>query len=1197
MADMLLVPMAVDALPVTEAALESDFRLQQPMADFSALPTGTEIGSERRPFDGSQIGRLAPPFGGEVPPATGIHLHWAVPRAFLHASKSSAEKSWQTIPAPDRWLVTRLALSAKGGEVYRSHFVVESDRLLKRATSASGLVHPTVPIDEPMASGGPRPGFRYIGARYDLAEWAEGEGERLQPFTALGHGSITFASYYPNSSTVFGFHDSAAALSDAAGGEPAVRLLYQITGWYAKADSLADAATRKALAEFWRIDAATHYSGCLIHGRTPRIVWSPKGPFVQRARPPIDFALSDHGEDALAAQLAHWTGIPELESFCAGLMHGLDQAGGDTVDALAQFRRARQNSGFAKLDGGREWRISPSESEKGKLDSLPPLPDHFDPVLRELNTRERELTADEGRLAVLRRDLFVDWCRYQSVLYGDTMIPFDPAWTETARSIVLEAAGIASALAKVIAGSRRSADDLAATLAAQIPKDYRLEPASLPSFQLPLNPVLVMLGEGARPFDRDQGRRPPPPGEGKSPDLRLPCRKANQVLSSIVFRKSGAEALVLSIAAKAEAGLGRLPVALRARAGELIDEALLLDPVFAASAHGKVIAPDLPLAKAIAALATAGPWLVEPLSLEGVEVHLRGALPPLSFAGSGDDEPPAFMPLFGQYEVAYAADRPDHLAPDFLLANAVWSADGDLDLFPDNPRTEGEVVRYRGMGVLSGLSLAPLLDAARGVDQRVPGLNLAAAFAPLAGLQPMAMELSGLNQAMVSLDQRPQMRVYDPYASSPRADEAALVRGAIGLESVASPQERAHFSPLRAGTMALRKIRLLDVFGRVRDDYPDNVRYAARLRTLGFDGETKEAARLRPRLLHPARLDLGWLAVDGRASTNHPNSSPVFGWLLVNRMDNGIAVFNPDGGRVFALSLEGERVDILAPPGGGDEPDNDELKAFLAPFTGLGGSAALKTVLRAISKSLETVQPERSAESGNLALLVGRPLALVRARASFETHGPTPREQSWADYAYRTANDVRERTTGGVPELKLPLHFGDASEYNDGAVLIWAHDKRTGANYAAPTIPADLSGAARPLADTPFSLTIGVADEHRFSLLLDPRAPFYMRCGLLPPVELRLSEEHYAAAYGALDVVFRAGPILIPKTAESLPLPPPRAVRGAWQYWTPMAVPEELDFDSEDRLPGPRGLVLSDGWLRLDPAADTQPITPKDKDS
>ena len=80
MTNTLLVPMAVDALIVGLQSSRSELRLLEPMADFSALPTGDEIGSRRRPYDSSQIGRRAPPFGGEVPARAGVHLHWALRR-------------------------------------------------------------------------------------------------------------------------------------------------------------------------------------------------------------------------------------------------------------------------------------------------------------------------------------------------------------------------------------------------------------------------------------------------------------------------------------------------------------------------------------------------------------------------------------------------------------------------------------------------------------------------------------------------------------------------------------------------------------------------------------------------------------------------------------------------------------------------------------------------------------------------------------------------------------------------------------------------------------------------------------------------------------------------------------------------------------------------------------------------------------
>ena len=68
-----------------------------------------------------------------------------------------------------------------------------------------------------------------MGRSVPLAAWREAgaSSERIGKLTAVGYGEPTFAAFYPNCHSVFGFHDG-----DYAGNVPA-GLRYDILGWYA----------------------------------------------------------------------------------------------------------------------------------------------------------------------------------------------------------------------------------------------------------------------------------------------------------------------------------------------------------------------------------------------------------------------------------------------------------------------------------------------------------------------------------------------------------------------------------------------------------------------------------------------------------------------------------------------------------------------------------------------------------------------------------------------------------------------------------------------------------------------------------------------------------------------------------------------------------------------------------------------------
>ncbi len=77
------------------------------------------------------------------------------------------------------------------------------------------------------------PPFCYLGRNFLLSEWQRkrmSEDRYLDRLTAIGYGESTFAAFYPNCRSVFGFHDD-----KYAGDQPIPKgLQYDLIGWYDK---------------------------------------------------------------------------------------------------------------------------------------------------------------------------------------------------------------------------------------------------------------------------------------------------------------------------------------------------------------------------------------------------------------------------------------------------------------------------------------------------------------------------------------------------------------------------------------------------------------------------------------------------------------------------------------------------------------------------------------------------------------------------------------------------------------------------------------------------------------------------------------------------------------------------------------------------------------------------------------------------
>ncbi len=220
--NFLMVPVHLDAL-----WLAHDQAVSASMADFSRLPY----------FDGQRdINPNTPNISEEVltpalqPPQlylkSGLHLHWALPDALHHGVQMKNKLHFFSVP--DRWLVTKTANGVKQQWVVESNYLhPPGDRELEAAIS--------YPYQD---ASHPQP-FRYMGRKLPLSEWTENDAlgnnpSYLHDLTAFGYGEPTFASFYPNCHSVFGFYDKDSAdkpIQEMKG------VQYEVLGWHSAAGS------------------------------------------------------------------------------------------------------------------------------------------------------------------------------------------------------------------------------------------------------------------------------------------------------------------------------------------------------------------------------------------------------------------------------------------------------------------------------------------------------------------------------------------------------------------------------------------------------------------------------------------------------------------------------------------------------------------------------------------------------------------------------------------------------------------------------------------------------------------------------------------------------------------------------------------------------------------------------------------------
>src|SRR6185312_2803770 len=119
-----------------------------------------------------------------------------------------------------------------GSTPIATSWVIESDALNAAPPAGQSAVPVTIAL-QPDSDN--QPNFNYLGQSTPLADYAPAillDGPRTfkektgAELSAVSNGVATFASFYPECSSVFGFFDPLTNLPETA------NLMYVVTGWY-----------------------------------------------------------------------------------------------------------------------------------------------------------------------------------------------------------------------------------------------------------------------------------------------------------------------------------------------------------------------------------------------------------------------------------------------------------------------------------------------------------------------------------------------------------------------------------------------------------------------------------------------------------------------------------------------------------------------------------------------------------------------------------------------------------------------------------------------------------------------------------------------------------------------------------------------------------------------------------------------------
>lgn len=1138
----------------------------------------------------------------------GVHIHWAMPDGLTRADSSSSTARFP--PLPNRWLVTRVVGNASGAK----HWIIESDTV-STAPPAGQANAPTVATVDPAvtATGTVQRSFRFLGATavFD-SSWTEPNPPSSQTLKTLAgadlhtvtSGDIAFAAFYPNARSIFGLHDD---LSDVTG---AAELMYTVVGWYseAKNDPLNTGLTAKAAQKAlgWTftsaMDPTVTYS--LYNGMVQGVQWDP-GPtqqYIPDTLDPIcgDVAIGNTPSEALAAYFRGknhptLTAVEELLTlYFSGLASTLATPTPGQLAALEETLHALQFSG---VDGGTVYALRRGDGDA--LDLPLPLAD----ALNLLN--ELQQAADLATVQVQQGLWLIFACWYR--LFNSSQ------QTQTA---VMNAFAAQLNTQNAIAGQAQTAVAAAAaqnTVVQAMLEGTDITLLTVPNqrYATPTEPVVLLAGDAAAPALRYGG-------DGRHHDGGyLVCRVETDVLQSVSVGSATLSASQYTAITPAAPNKLPYPVI-----NALIQESALLDTAVAAAATG-VAEATLRTDLLVWLGATGTPVYYknpvgQPPSLVGVNTW-DGANPwfsmlmwwtaefnpllPTSNAGSLVDYPTTF------FTANYSLD------PNQPRSIAYSPGKGGISIDPANPPSPAQT--YDGIAVLSTTAADNLLERLTQDPNAKTDPTLTLITTQLESTDIAMQALTGLNDLLLSQQRSLQLAIACS-SSAPLPlqrmtnQTQSLIPSLDQIPSLA-PDFGGAYNGIRAGYLTL-KLTVVDPFGRKRPVQIQNLYIADSLAT-SYKGNLEPGVIFaQPRLTQPTRLLFRWLAADTLEydeMNDHPTTTPVCGWLLPNHLVKGFFIYDTAGNPLGSLTLRADNsgIEWQSAPGSQVAPNTSvddvmanrnphlrDLVLALADNTQPDAVTWFTAFWQAADSAITQITPSTPTSQSSLAVLVGRPLALVQASLLLQRQGLPAFDQT-ANVVTSSGVSNTDHALGGV---QFPVVIGNLQQLDDGLVGYFKpasptqYDMSTFYSEAAPastprvTLPTPTNLLLTPIATDPGNPGAPLP-ETKLLMLIDPRASVHATMGIVPTQTLSIPPDQYVDTLAGLEMTIQTTPLLQPASGLAIPLPNVAGYNWTWVTDSLIDTVAAWEVDPDIGRPS-AGAVwqyspqsLTEGWMRLDP--------------
>jgi hypothetical protein len=1167
MSNFLIVPIHLDAL-----WLKTDQSVAEGRVDFTRLPF----------FDGQRdvnpnitylsediVAKPFQPLNLRLKP--GVHLHWSLPDALTQGTHTTEGTTFPAVP--NRWLVTRSRQNGASPSTVEKQWVVESDYLYPDGQGYhAGSV--TFPLEARPDQGKYHP-FRYLGRQMSLDLWLDPQKdgdtppEYLGHITAVGYGEPTFAAFYPNCHSVFGFYDNDTPGADVAG------LQYDVIGWY----------TQPEQDYFSQLMARLQAAGDdLIAGLEREARWTVAGlettvpsqmlcysrlqfnPSAKDIDPTTAIAIGHTGTEALSAYLAQKIAPErkhELEDQLEAVLL-LSRLEGQQLDLDPKFLEARHEKGFSAVSAASRWTVkpesaqnAPADVEKALTEARLTLPQEIAEALNDLNLIQQELDQTTQDIDTIRHQIFADWYKYMLCVYPpEDRLDHYPEVNEVKNYIELKEMPLLEEKLLAARNIEQRRGTMIAALQAQLTtynqqhpgqSVYTLKQMAGPRYWQPTEPVVLIAGDLAQPTVR-HGQ------DGRSrADNLLECGLLTEVITP-GGDKDQVKALWAKFDAiwREQANTLPEPIGFQRWQRQPWHPILLEWEVAFHSAAEQSNLADPGKQYGSTFIRTNYDLKQDAVDFSPKPDKIAVVSGTNFYTGISILTPSAKIDLKKQIEaylIRYVSQQ-EALTSGFFEARSVASADRDEAYLRDHV---AELVAWYQQNFCQSQTDDPICNILRAYEL----LN-----DPKESI--LSQALSGFNDALLMHRQTMQLPVADPLGFADYQTFARQVSQAVQRSNRTAPLPLNDFNPIRAGAMEIRQLRLIDTFGRVKDLTWEHIITPETMR----NPVNTNWPLLCPRLPQPARINFRWLSARRGVEemNDHPATTPICGWLLPNHLDNSLMIYDNQGQALGLIDYlarwepaPGSRRPISAeelhdPDYQAVNPHLKQVATYLSlapneidPAQQAQKQSFLSAFRQTMDNALDNIDPENYAHHQSQALLIGRPIALVRASLNVELADPPAVDHSWPAFIQDLRRNTRD--SHGFSEVQFPIRIGEHRQLNDGLVGFWIE---TAMGYAddlfyAPQSDEISHDRIRTHADETVNLYQSMAqDPYHLTMLIDPRGKVHVTTGILPTKDINIPPDQYVPALQAIEITFLTTPIVTPQGQINLDLPPEPGYTWSW---------------------------------------------------